>query len=206
HMWFAEQGVILNTYSTKAVEEWEKLQRKTISDYEECQERLQGKKGVINDSLNATKKVLNDVTKKKEHFVEEPELFSNIMFLREKTENYDFYRELNNLREENKSCLDEIEKLNAQISTYNDVVAVTEESCVELRDDLLKKLENLKKIKTMSELFENLTEEGVLRDLEKWKQLMESYKKQVEYLEQIQEENSARNYFEKYKDVTKQID
>lgn len=206
HMWFAEQGVILNTYSTKAVEEWEKLQRKTISDYEECQERLQGKKGVINDSLNATKKVLNDVTKKKEHFVKEPELFSNIMFLREKTENYDFYRELNNLREENKSCLDEIEKLNAQISTYNDVVAVTEESCVELRDSLLKKLENLKKMKTMSELFENFTEEGVLRDLEKWKQLMESYKKQVEYLEQIQEENSARNYFEKYKDVTKQID
>lgn len=206
HMWFAEQGVTLNNYSTKAVEEWEKLQRKTISDYEECQERLQGKKGVINDSLNATKKVLNDVTKKKEHFLEEPELFSNIMFLREKTENYDFYRELNNLREENKSCLDEIEKLNAQISTYNDVVAVTEESCVELRDSLLKKLEYLKKMKTMSELFEDFTEEGVLRDLEKWKQLMESYKKQVEYLEQIQEENSARNYFEKYKDVTKQID
>ena len=146
------------------------------------------------------------MTKKKEHFLEEPELFSNIMFLREKTENYDFYRELNNLREENKSCLDEIEKLNAQISTYNDVVAVTEESCVELRDSLLKKLEYLKKMKTMSELFEDFTEEGVLRDLEKWKQLMESYKKQVEYLEQIQEENSARNYFEKYKDVTKQID
>ena len=50
-------------------------------------------------------------------------------------------------------------------------------------------------MKTMSELFENFTEEGVLRDLEKWKQLMESYKKQVEYLEQIQEENSARNLF-----------
>lgn len=35
---------------------------------------------------------------------------------------------------------------------------------------------------------------------------LKNYREQIEYLEQIQEEISARNYFEKYKDVTKQLD
>ena len=59
---------------------------------------------------------------------------------------------------------------------------------------------------SISEFFSDFTKEGVERDLKKWMQSADDYLKQVEYLVQIQEENSARNYFEKYKSVTEQID
>lgn len=99
-----------------------------------------------------------------------------------------------------------MEKLEAQIITYNDVATDTEEKLIEDKDKQTKELEKLKNTESMSKLFTEFTEEGVKRDLNDWLQLEDSYRKQIEYLEQIQEESSARNYFEKYKDVTKQID
>lgn len=205
-IWFVQQGVILDSYSFLAVKEWEKLQEEKRRNFEELRDTLQSQKDILTDSIKTIKGSINSVLQRKESLVKEPQLFSSIMFLKEKPKKYDFYKELNDLRVQNNNCSYEVEKLETQIITYNDVATDTEEKLIEEKDKQTKELEKLKNTESMSKLFTEFTEEGVKRDLNDWLQLEDSYRKQIEYLEQIQEESSARNYFEKYKDVTKQID
>lgn len=205
-IWFVQQGVILDSYSLSTVKEWEKLQEEKRQNIEELRDTLQSQKDILTDSIKTIKGSINSVLQRKESLVKEPQLFSSIMFLKEKPKKYDFYQELNDLRVQDNNCSYEVEKLEAQIITYNDVATDTEEKLIEDKDKQTKELEKLKNTESMSKLFTEFTEEGVKRDLNDWLQLEDSYRKQIEYLEQIQEESSARNYFEKYKDVTKQID
>lgn len=205
-IWFVQQGVILDSYSLSAVKEWEKLQEEKRQNFEELRDTLQSQKDILTDSIKTIKGSINSVLQRKESLLKEPLLFSSIMFLKEKPEKYDFYKELNDLRVQDNNCLYEMEKLETQIITYNDVATDTEEKLIEDKDKQTKELEKLKNTESMSKLFTEFTEEGVKRDLNDWLQLEDSYRKQIEYLDQIQEESSARNYFEKYKDVTKQID
>lgn len=205
-IWFVQQGVILDSYSLSTVKEWEKLQEEKRQNIEELRDTLQSQKDILTDSIKTIKGSINCVLQRKESLVKEPQLFSSIMFLKEKPKKYDFYQELNDLRVQDNNCSYEVEKLEAQIITYNDVATDTEEKLIEDKDKQTKELEKLKNTESMSKLFTEFTEEGVKRDLNDWLQLEDSYRKQIEYLEQIQEESSARNYFEKYKDVTKQID
>lgn len=205
-IWFVQQGVILDSYSLSAVKEWEKLQEEKRQNFEELRDTLQSQKDILTDSIKTIKGSINSVLQRKESLVKEPQLFSGIMFLREKPQKYDFYQELNDLRVQDNNGSYEVEKLETQIITYNDVATDKEEKLIEDKDKQTKELEKLKNTESMSKLFTEFTEEGVKRDLNDWLQLEDSYRKQIEYLEQIQEESSARNYFEKYKDVTKQIE
>lgn len=205
-IWFVQQGVILDSYSLSAVKEWEKLQEEKRRNFEELRDTLQSQKDILTDSIKTIKGSINSVLQRKESLVKEPQLFSSIIFLKEKPPKYDFYKELNDLRIKAKNCSHEIEELEIQIITYNDVATDTEEKLIEDKDKQTKELEKLKNTESMSKLFTEFTEEGVKTDLNDWLQLEDSYRKQIEYLEQIKEESSARNYFEKYKDVTKQID
>ena len=205
-IWFVQQGGILDSYSLSAVKEWEKLQEEKRRNFEELRDTLQSQKDILTDSIKTKKGSINSVLQRKESLGKEPQLFSSIMFLKEKPKKYDFYKELNDLRVQDNNCSYEVEKLETQIITYNDVATDTEEKLIEYKDKQTKELEKLKNTESMSKLFTEFTEEGVKRDLNDWLQLEDSYRKQIEYLEQIQEESSARNYFEKYKDVTKQID
>lgn len=205
-IWFVQQGVILDSYSLSAVKEWEKLQEEKRQNFEELRDTLQSQKDILTDSIKTIKGSINSVLQRKESLVKEPQLFSGIMFLREKPKKYDFYQELNDLRVQDNNGSYEVEKLETQIITYNDVATDKEEKLIEDKDKQTKELEKLKNTESMSKLFTEFTEEGVKRDLNDWLQLEDSYRKQIEYLEQIQEESSARNYFEKYKDVTKQIE
>ena len=204
--WFEQHGVSLDSYSLPAVKEWEKSQEEKRQNFEELRDTLQSQKGILTDSIKIIKGSINSVLQKKENLVKEPQLFSSIIFLKEKPPKYDFYKELNDLRIQAKKCSHEIEELETQIITYNDVATDTEEKIIEDKDKQTKELEKLKNTESMSKLFTEFTEEGVKKDLNGWLQLEDSYRKQIEYLEQIKEESSARNYFEKYKDVTKQID
>ena len=204
--WFDQQGVSLDSYSLSAVKEWEKSQEEKRQNFEELRDALQSQKDILADSIKIIKGSINSVLKKKESLVKEPQLFSSIIFLKEKPPKYDFYKELNDLRIQAKNCSHEIEELETQIITYNNIATDTEEKLIEDKDKQTKELEKLKNTESMSKLFTEFTEEGVKRDLNDWLQLEDSYRKQIEYLEQIKEESSARNYFEKYKDVTKQID
>lgn len=205
-IWFVQQGVILDSYSLSAVKEWEKLQEEKRQNFEELRDTLQSQKDILTDSIKTIKGSINSVSQRKESLLKEPQLFSSIMFLKGKPEKYDFYKELNDLRVQDNNCSYEMEKLETQIITYNDVATDTEEKLIEDKDKQTKELEKLKNTESMSKLFTEFTEEGVKRDLNAWLQLEDSYRKQIEYLDQIQEESSARNYFEKYKNVTKQID
>ena len=205
-IWFVQQGVTLDSYSLSAVKEWEKLQEEKRQNFEELRDTLQSQKDILTDSIKTIKGSINSVLQRKESLVKEPQLFSGIMFLKEKSEKYDFYKELNDFRVQAKNCAHEIEDLETQIITYKDVATDTEEKLIEDKDKKTKELEKLKSIESTSKLFTDFTEEGVNRELKDWLQLEENYRKQIEYLEQIQEESSARNYFEKYKDVTEQID
>lgn len=204
--WFDQQGVSLDSYSLSAVKEWEKSQEEKRQNFEELRDALQSQKDILADSIKIIKGSINSVLQKKESLVKEPQLFSSIIFLKEKPPKYDFYKELNDLRIQAKNCSHEIEELETQIITYNNIATDTEEKLIEDKDKQTKELEKLKNTESMSKLFTEFTEEGVKRDLNDWLQLEDSYRKQIEYLEQIKEESSARNYFEKYKDVTKQID
>ena len=134
---------------------------------------------------------------RRESLVKDSQLFSGIMFLKEKPEKYDFYKELNDLRVQAENCSHEIGELESQIITYNDVATDIEEKIIEEKDKQTKELEKLKNIESISKLFTDFTEEGVRKDLRNWQQLEKNYREQIEYLEQIQEEISARNYFEK---------
>lgn len=204
-IWFVQQGIILDSYSLSAVKEWEKLQEEKKQNFKELRDTLQNQKDILTDSIKTIKGNINSVSQRKESLLKEPQLLSSIMFLKEKPENYDLYKELNDLRAQAKNCSYKIEELETQIITYNDVATDTEEKLIEDKDKQMKELEKLKNTESMSRFFTEFTEEGVKRDLNDWLQLEDSYRKQIEYLEQIQEESSARNYFEKYKDVTKQI-
>ena len=117
---------------------------------------------------------------KKESLVKEPQLFSSIIFLKEKPPKYDFYKELNDLRIQAKNCSHEIEELETQIITYNNIATDTEEKLIEDKDKQTKELEKLKNTESMSKLFTEFTEEGVKRDLNDWLQLEDSYRKQIE--------------------------
>ena len=168
--------------------------KKKDKNFEELRDTLQSQKDILTDSIKTIKGSINSVSQRKESLLKEPQLFSSIMFLKGKPEKYDFYKELNDLRVQDNNCSYEMEKLETQIITYNDVATDTEEKLIEDKDKQTKELEKLKNTESMSKLFTEFTEEGVKRDLNDWLQLEDSYRKQIEYLEQIQEESSARNY------------
>lgn len=205
-IWFVQHEINLDIYSLATVKEWEKLQEEKRKNYIELRDSLQSQKEILSDSIKTIKESIKSVMKRKESFLEDPQMFTSIMILKEKPENYDFYKELEAHRLQDKNCLHEIEELENQIRTYNDVAAENEEKLLADKDKQSKELEHLKKVVSISEFFSDFTKEGVERDLKKWMQSADDYLKQVEYLVQIQEENSARNYFEKYKSVTEQID
>ena len=204
-IWFVQQGVNLDSYSLSAVKDWGKLQKEKSQNCKELRDTLQSQKDFLTNSIKNIKASINNVLQQKQSLVKEPQLFSSIMFLKEKPEKYDFYKELNDLRTQAKKCSHEIEELQNQTITYNDVATDTEEKLIEDKYKQTKELEKLKNIESISKLFTDFTEEGVKKDSKNWLHLEEYYKAQLEYLEQIQEESSARNYFAKYKDVIKQI-
>lgn len=204
--WFVQQGVILNSYSLSMVKEWEKMQEEKRQTFKEFRDTLQKQMDILTDSIKTIKENAKEVLQKKESLIKDSQLFSCIMFLKEKSEKYDFYKELNTLRTQAKNCSHKIEELEFQIITYDDVVADTEEKLIEDKDKQTQEFEKLKCIESTSKLFADFTEEGVNKELKNWLHLKENYQKQIEYLEQIQEESSARNYFEEYKDVITRID
>lgn len=204
--WFVQHGIILNNYSLSALKEWKELQKGNIQNAKELRDALWRQNDILSNSINTIKEGAKTVAQRKESFIKEPQLFSSIMFLKDKPERYDFSEELSDLRGQAKNSLNEIEKLKKQISTYNDVASDTEQKLIEDKDKQSQELKKLRNIESVSKLFTDFTEEGVEKSLKDWLQLEENYRKQIEYLRQIQEENSARNYFEKYKDLKEQID
>ena len=66
---------------------------------------------------------------------------------------------------------------------------------IEEKDKQNQGVGKVKKYRIYKQTFTDFTEEGVRKDLRNWQQLEKNYREQIEYLEQIQEEISARKLF-----------
>ena len=93
-IWFVQHEINLDIYSLATVKEWEKLQEEKRKNYIELRDSLQSQKEILSDSIKTIKESIKSVMKRKESFLEDPQMFTSIMILKEKPENYDFYKEL----------------------------------------------------------------------------------------------------------------
>lgn len=203
--WFIEQGIELDTFSSIAIKEWEKLQMGILNKYKEDMEEIQQDKDKITKKIEEKKQSLEEVKQQKIHISENEQLFANICFLRDQPSDFNYIQQLTRSRKETERYSDEINNLQAQIITYNDVVNVEEEECIKQKDNQLEQLERLNSIKAKSNWFLDFSEMGVANELNEWKNKEEEYKKQIEYLKQIEEESSARNYFSRYKNIVEEL-
>lgn len=67
-------------------------------------------------------------------------------------------------------------------------------------------IENLQELKKQAGIFENFSPEGIEESINTWEKEKKNYETQLELLYEMQEENGARIYFEKYTQICKNIE
>lgn len=204
-LWFSKKGVQLREFSSAGLEIWRKEQEELLSQYGEDLKKSIESKVAAQTSADNTRTVLETFRKQKDWFVSELELYSYIQFLMKQPDTFDFAQYLQEQEDLLKKFTDKQKMLQEKINTYKDVENTELEIYTDLRDKQLNNLEQLKSLKEKYNIFEDFSEEGVTKSLQGWIQQKKDYEKQNEYLNQIREENSARSYFEHYKEYCQEL-
>ena len=204
--WLENQDIILNDYS---MENWK---RQLENKKAECQ-KLQLQKDEIKKKIEElhiirqnNKEHIKARTKQKERIIDNSKLYSMILFLMKKPDGFDVKFERNSLKEHIEFLKIEEEKKRDELIQYEDYAQIDEADIKQKVSKCDMEIENLQELKKQAGIFENFSPEGIEESINTWEKEKKNYETQLELLYEMQEENGARIYFERYTQICKNIE
>lgn len=147
-----------------------------------------------------------DRTKQKERIIDNSKLYSMILFLMKKPDGFDVKFERNSLKEHIEFLKIEEEKKRDELIQYEDYAQIDEADIKQKVSKCDMEIENLQELKKQAGIFENFSPEGIEESINTWEKEKKNYETQLELLYEMQEENGARIYFERYTQICKNIE
>ena len=129
-----------------------------------------------------------------------------ILFMIKKPDEFDVEFERNALKKRIGFLESEEKKKQNELIQYEDYAQIDEN---DIKQKILKcdmEIEILQELKKQASIFESFSPEGMEKSINTWKKEKENYETQLELLYEMEEENSARTYFEKYTMICKMIE
>lgn len=204
--WLENQDIILNEYS---MEEWEMwLENKKV----ECR-KLQLQKDELKKKIEELHTIRQNnkahveiKSKQKESIIDNSKLYSMILFLMEKPDEFDVGFERNSLKTSIELLRTEEKKKRNDLMKYKECGQIDEMDIKQKVSECDTEIANLQELKKQACIFENFSPEGMEKSINTWEKEKKNYEAQLELLYEMREENGARTYFEKYTAICKKIE
>lgn len=203
--WLKEKGILLERYSLDIWNLYKNDQHIELQKLIQNREDLEERKNIIKELKEKNQNSIQEKNKEKEIIVKDSQLYTHVLFLIDKGEGYDLEKERNILNghifvlENEKKAKNNILKENKSYE-YIDLDSI--EDIINECDSEINRLTELKK---KIVVFQNFSQKGIEESLLLWNKEKTDYEHRLELLLQMQEENGARLYFDKYKDIQKEI-
>lgn len=197
-IWFLHKNIQLEEWSLAEIEIWRRKQIEEWSLY-----KMKWKKAVEQKENEQTKiavlqEKIDELMEQKDEITNDIELYRYIEFYKNQPESFDIQIRLDDRKKQIQKLEKDQKKHQVQIDQYQDIAGIDMETVTKSRDDQIKGLEKSKTIREKYKIFDDLSEEGVNKNLRNWEEEKSLWEQQDEYLKQISEESSARHYFENY--------
>lgn len=203
--WLEEQDIILDEYSMGA---WRICLEKKKLEYQKLQQQkieLEKKVETLQRMNQNNKERIDSKINLKKGIVEDSKLYSMIIFLINKSEEFDVEFERDYIIEQINLLKAEEQKKKNDLIQYEDYAQVDVESIKQKISECDMKIMYLQGVKKQADIFENFSPEGIEKNINTWKKEKKNYEEQLELLYEMQEESGARAYFERYTTLCKNI-
>lgn len=145
-------------------------------------------------------------SKQKESIIDNSKLYSMILFLMEKPDEFDVGFERNSLKTSIELLRTEEKKKRNDLMKYKECGQIDEMDIKQKVSECDTEIANLQELKKQACIFENFSPEGMEKSINTWEKEKKNYEAQLELLYEMREENGARTYFEKYTAICKKIE
>ena len=164
-------------------------------------------KGAIYHNKNCADKAHVEIkSKQKESIIDNSKLYSMILFLMEKPDEFDVGFERNSLKTSIELLRTEEKKKRNDLMKYKECGQIDEMDIKQKVSECDTEIANLQELKKQACIFENFSPEGMEKSINTWEKEKKNYEAQLELLYEMREENGARTYFEKYTAICKKIE
>lgn len=204
--WLKNRDIILTEYSMEKWKIWLENKEAECRKLQSQKEELKAKIERLHTIRRNNKEHIDIKTKQKENIVNDSKLYSMILFMIKKPDEFDVEFERNALKKRIGFLKSEEKKKQNELIQYEDYAQIDEN---DIKQKVLKcdmEIEILQELKKQASIFESFSPEGMEKSINTWKKEKENYETQLELLYEMEEENSARTYFEKYTKICKMIE
>lgn len=204
--WLKKQDIVLNEYSIEKWRAWLENEETNCKKLQLQKDELSKKLEKLHVIRQKNQKHIENKTKQKESIIANSKLYSMILFLMKKSDEFDVEFERNSL----KKCIEllkiEEKKKRNDLIQYKGYEQIDETDINQKISECDRKINNLQELKKEASIFEKFTPKGMEESIDMWKKEKRNYETQLELLYEMQEENSAKTYFEKYTTIFKRIE
>ena len=204
--WLKNRDIILTEYSIEKWKIWLENKEAECRKLQSQKEELKAKIERLHTIRRNNKEHIDIKTKQKESIVNDSKLYSMILFMIEKPDEFDVEFERNALKKLIEFFESEEKKKQNELIQYEDYAQIDETDIKQKVSKCDTEIENLQELKKQVSIFESFSQEGIEKSINTWKKEKENYETQLELLYEMEEENSARTYFEKYAKICKMIE
>ena len=204
--WLKNRDIILTEYSMEKWKIWLENKEAECRKLQSQKEELKAKIERLHTIRRNNKEHIDIKTKQKESIVNDSKLYSMILFMIEKPDEFDVEFERNALKKLIEFFESEEKKKQNELIQYEDYAQIDETDIKQKVSKCDTEIENLQELKKQVSIFESFSQEGIEKSINTWKKEKENYETQLELLYEMEEENSARTYFEKYAKICKMIE
>lgn len=190
-----QENIELSGTSNEIMEKWINTQYNKLEALQKNKDKYEKKK----DELEKEEARLNKIKQRQEEVIRNIPLYNNILFLKEKSAEYDLKKDFDNLMQLKKELNEQKEQ---NISFVKNLDIQNEETISFLnnkREEEVNLLNSDIDVKKEIDIFNPFTEENVQECLNKWKNKNQNINNNIEFLNKILEENGVREYFREYK-------
>lgn len=196
-----QENIELLGTANEIMEKWINAQYFKLEVLQKNKDKYEKKK----DELEKEETRLNKIKQRQEEVIKNISLYSNILFLKEKTAEYDLKKDFDNLMQLKKELNYQKEQNASLVKDLNIQKEETISFLNNKREEEVNLLNSDIDIKKEIDIFNPFTEENVQGCLNKWKSENENINNNIELLSKILEENGVREYFREYKKLKDNI-
>lgn len=197
-----KENIELSGTANEIMEKWIKAQYNKLDDLQKNKDKYEEKK----DELEKEEAELNKIKQSQEEVIKNIPLYNNILFLKEKTAEYDLKKDFDNLMQLKKELNEQKEQNTLFVKNLNIQNEETISFLNNKREEEVNLLNSDIDIKKEIDIFNPFTEENVQECLNKWKNKNQNINNNIEVLNKILDENGVREYFREYKKLKGDID
>ena len=204
--WLENEDIILNEYSMEEWMIWLENKKTECKKLQLQKDELEKKIEELHIIRQKNKEYIELKTKQKERIIDNSKLYSMILFLMKKPDDFDVKYERESLKKHIDFLKSEEKKKRNDLMQYEDCAKIDEKDIDQKISKCDMEIEKLKELKKQAAIFEDFSPEGMEKSITIWEKEKKNYETQLELLYEMKEENGAGTYFEKYKTICKRIE